>query len=360
MIFLPIVERELRVAARRSSTHWVRAGFALGSIFIGVLVYLASWKSSAHQFATNLFAALVFLSIFYCLVSGVRWTADCLSGEKREGTLGLLFLTDLKGHDIVFGKLAATSLNGFYGLLAMVPVLAVPLLLGGLTHGEFWRLVLVLVNTFLFSLAIGIFVSAVIQDARRAFGANFLLLLLVSAVPPACAGAIAYFSSTPRIIAPLFYSCPAYSLYLSYDQHYRFSVGHFWSSIALIHAVTWLLVGLACWLVPRSWQDQSGEAGVIRWRDRWRLLVYGQAAKRKVFRKRLLDINAFYWLASRAWVKPAMVWICLAAVGLWWIFVWLRLQYSWFEESFAFTTTLLQSTLLKLWIAIEAGQRLAD
>jgi hypothetical protein len=47
-------------------------------------------------------------------------------------------------------------------------------------------------------------------------------------------------------------------------------------------------------------------------------------------------------------------------LALWWLFVWLRLEFSWFEESFAFTTALLLSSLLKLWIAVEAGQRLAD
>jgi hypothetical protein len=310
--------------------------------------------------AERIFQGLSGLALLYCLVAGRRWTADCLSGEKRDGTLGLLFLTDLKGHDVVLGKLAATSLSGFYGLLAMVPVLAVPLPLGGLTQGEFWRLVLVLVNTFLFSLAVGIFVSAATQDSRRAFGANFLVLLLISVLPPACAGTIAYFSPTHRVVAPLLYSCPAYSLFVSYESHYRWEAGHFWCSVALTHALTWLLVGLACRLVPRSWQDRPGEAGVIRWRDRLRVWAYGQPAKRRSFRKRLLDRNAFYWLASRVWLKPALVWVCLAVVALWWLFVWLRLQFNWFEESFAFTTALLLSSLLKLWIAVEAGQRLAD
>src|SRR6266567_279573 len=109
MIFLPIVGRELRVAARRRATHWVRAGFALGTIFIGVLAYLSNLNATARQFANNLFSSLAILSLFYCLVSGVRLTADCLSGGKRAGTLGLLFLTDLKGYDVIFGKLAATS-----------------------------------------------------------------------------------------------------------------------------------------------------------------------------------------------------------------------------------------------------------
>ena len=56
-----------------------------------------------------------------------------MSEEKREGTLGLLFLTDLKGYDVVAGKLVANSLNGFYALMAILPVVALALLMGGLT-----------------------------------------------------------------------------------------------------------------------------------------------------------------------------------------------------------------------------------
>src|SRR5207249_7315885 len=157
----------------------------LGTIVIGGFVYLASLRSSQREFANNLFGTLTFLSILYCLASGVRLTADCLSEEKREGTLGLLFLTDLKGYDVVFGKLAATSIAGFYGLMAIFPILAVPLLLGGLSYGEFWRGVLVVVNTFLFSLATGVFVSAVSRSARKAMALTFALLFLFAVILPA-------------------------------------------------------------------------------------------------------------------------------------------------------------------------------
>src|SRR5690242_21503418 len=92
----------------------------------------------------RMFATLSFLIAIFCGLEGLRYTADCLSEEKREGTLGLLFLTDLKGYDVVLGKLAATSLNALYGLIAIIPVLAIPLLLGGVSIGEFWRMTLVL------------------------------------------------------------------------------------------------------------------------------------------------------------------------------------------------------------------------
>ena len=68
----------------------------------------------------------------------------------------------------MFGKLAATSLNGFFSLLALLPVLAVPLMMGGISNGQFWRMALVLVSTFLFSLAVGIYASASHRTASAA------------------------------------------------------------------------------------------------------------------------------------------------------------------------------------------------
>src|SRR5207248_3770939 len=156
MRFLPIVARELRVAARRRSTYTLRllAAAAAFSVILW-LCLLPTPGQPPVALGKSLFTALSIMAFAYCLLIGPFLTADCISSEKREGTLGLLFLTDLKGYDVICGKLAATSFRAFYGLLALMPVLAVPLLLGGLTNGEVWRMVLVLVNTFLFSLAIG-------------------------------------------------------------------------------------------------------------------------------------------------------------------------------------------------------------
>src|ERR1035438_3460203 len=137
MTFLPIVDRELRVAARRRGTHWVRLVVALFAILTAIVIFLVNFGAPPHAVGEAIFQGLSILCMIYCVLSGRISTADCLSEEKREGTLGLLFLTDLKGYDVVLGKLAATSLAGFYGLLAVFPVLAIPLLLGGITSGEF-------------------------------------------------------------------------------------------------------------------------------------------------------------------------------------------------------------------------------
>src|SRR3954453_16146058 len=130
MTFLPIVGRELRVAARRRMTYWIRTGAALIIIVIGTWFFLMMQTAATSEIAKTLFGILTGSAVLYSLMSGPRDTADCLSGEKREGTLCLLFLTDLKGYDVVIGKLVASSLNAFYGVLAVVPMLAIPLLMG--------------------------------------------------------------------------------------------------------------------------------------------------------------------------------------------------------------------------------------
>src|SRR5438034_5354116 len=159
--FFPVVERELRLAARRSSTYRLRllTGVVGIVVLIGVLLNMRNVVSSAAAGKT-IFSLLSSAALVYCIVAGAFEAAASLSEEKREGTLGLLFLTDLKSYDVVFGKLTATSLHSFYGLLALVPILGLSLLAGGVTGGELWRMSLVLVNSLFFSTAVGLRVSA--------------------------------------------------------------------------------------------------------------------------------------------------------------------------------------------------------
>src|SRR5262245_32512491 len=126
MTFLPIVTRELRVASRRRSTYWLRSGATLVVILLGTWLFLLMQTGPQQERSAYLFGTLTGSAVLYALLSGVRATADCLSEEKREGTLGLLFLTDLKGYDVVLGKLMANSVNAIYSVVAVVPVLAIP------------------------------------------------------------------------------------------------------------------------------------------------------------------------------------------------------------------------------------------
>src|SRR5437016_13307735 len=186
MTFLPIVDRELRVAARRPVTYWTRLVFAIaGAAIVSLaLLFAAAAQTGASGIGGWLFYSLSLLALGFSAFAGVFLTADCLSEEKRQGTLGLLFLTDLKGYDVVLGKLLATSVPAIYGVLAVFPVLAITLTMGGVTAGEFWRMTLVFMNTLCFSLSVGMLVSSVSQQENRAMtGAAGMISLVSSGLP---------------------------------------------------------------------------------------------------------------------------------------------------------------------------------
>src|SRR5258706_3116716 len=195
MTFLPIVDRELRVAARKRSTFWVRVAAAMVALVIAVgfllMTEISFFRFGTPSLGSGLFAVLTWLSLAAVLSAGLFFTSDCLSEEKRDGTLGFLFLTDLRGYDVVLGKLLATSLRGFYALLAVFPILAITLLMGGVTGGQFWMTLLALVNALFISLAAGMFVSAISRDSQKALAATVLLLCVVVAAGPAIDGTFA-------------------------------------------------------------------------------------------------------------------------------------------------------------------------
>jgi hypothetical protein len=365
MKLLPIVGRELRESSRRRGTYWLRVRVAFQAVVIGIAAYVINVVNPAMKLGTVLFWGLAGVSMLFCLLAGRRSTADCLSQEKREGTLGLLFLTDLKGYDVVLGKLAATSVTGLYALLAVFPVLAVPLLTGGMTNGEVGRMVAVLTNTFFLSIAIGIFASAISRDYRAAMAANFLLWLALVGAPVAWGIGleIATKGSRAAPVAPaLFYSCPIFSFLFSGDANYSTRPDDFWWSIVVTHLLAWVLVLLACWIVPRTWGDKPARAPSRQWhwRDLGSLISYGSAARRAVFRKEALDRNAYFWHAARARVKPLHVWLFLAVAGGWWVYCWVENGHIWLDEATYVATAVMLNSAFKLWITLEAGQRLGE
>ena len=185
MSALPIIERELRVRARRKSTFWLRIIAALlASLTAASTLSWAQYQTwGTWRPGKTLFDSLSTLAFVFCLIEGVRQTADCLSQEKRDGTLGLLFLTDLSGFDIVLGKLAAASLGSFYALLAVFPAMAAALPAGGITAGEFWRTQLVLLDTLFFALACGLWASARHHEEHRSLMAGLKLSCGFALVP---------------------------------------------------------------------------------------------------------------------------------------------------------------------------------
>src|SRR5439155_17755356 len=240
--FLPVVERELRVAARKRSTFWLRIVAALVALVFGsgfLLLTKVGLGFGTVSLGRGLFAVLTWLCLAAALAAGLFFTSDCLSEEKREGTLGFLFLTDLRGYDVVLGKLLATSLRCFYAQPAVLPILGVTLLMGGVTGAQFWKTSLALVNAMFISLAAGLFVSAPSRDSQKApSGTLFLLLLLVGSGP---AADMTLAAIQERGFSPaLSLSSPGY-LFVTAGAWGRTL---FWPALLVNQVSAWLLLGL--------------------------------------------------------------------------------------------------------------------
>lgn len=129
-----MVQRELREGSRRPFNHWLRVGSALAGM---TLFYfnLAIFGRNAPEamVGAQLFSSLhiLLLTLICCVVPTM--TADCISREKREGTLGLLFLTGLTPAGIVLGKSLVQALRAFTLWVAVLPVLTIPFLTGGVS-----------------------------------------------------------------------------------------------------------------------------------------------------------------------------------------------------------------------------------
>jgi hypothetical protein len=306
MTVLSIAQRELRVAARKRSTFWTRLIAAALTLAIASLL-LVTFNTGAG-FVPNpgkvIFLVLSWAAFIYALVAGVFLASDSLSEEKREGTLGLLFLTDLRGYDIVLGKLAATSLHAAYGLVAAFPILALSLLLGGLLAEEFWKGILAIANMLFFSLAVGIFASCVSREPLRAMNTAIMFLVFLIGLPYLIDFGLADWHSVAsvtfaRLVTP-------FHPFLSIQSG---GTGY-WFSLLISHLIAWVCLALAAVRAPYCWQETRLErakpaAELNRRRHR-------QTGKR--------SSDPLLWLASRRrhfrfWILAALL-IAIALIGL--------------------------------------------
>jgi ABC-type transport system involved in multi-copper enzyme maturation permease subunit len=361
MTFLPIVQRELRVASRRASTYWLRFFAALLVLGFWIVLLMGTRRMTPAQLSQHIITMLGSLTLGFCMIAGAFLTSDSVSSEKREGTIGLLFLTDLKGFDIVLGKFVATSIHAFFGLLAALPILGLSLMMGGVTGAEFARFALVFVVTLFASLAAGILVSTFSQQAMRATAGTFLVVLFFGGILPA----LWWAQSTTFIKSPLFdfllVPSPPYLFRQAFDAAYSLRTGahEFWQSSSVIFGLALASILIACLALPRVWQTGNER--------KWFRAPQWLARRGSLHSNRTglaSATNPFTWLASRDFSARVISWrILMPLVGLCLIMLVasvLRGTRNIPAFIACFLTAFGLHVLLKVLIAMEAGRRINE
>ncbi len=172
---LPIIGRELAISSRRPSLYLIRSGFvSLLLLLSALLVWRLDRFAEPGRAGMAIFNVASGLLFLYAIASGTLLTADCLSAERREGTLPLLFLTDLKPIQVVFGKMICSSAHGLVLFLSVFPALSLGFLFGGIATYPVFMSLIVLSSSLVVSLELGVFVSSRSLIERKARLGTFL------------------------------------------------------------------------------------------------------------------------------------------------------------------------------------------
>jgi len=163
-------------------------------------------------------------------------------------------LTDLHAYDVVLGKLVARSLTSIYGLFGVLPLLAISMLMGGVTAAEFWRIALVLGSFLILSLCLGLAVSAFHRDDQRAMLVTLgALLALTGGIPlvDSWFRKIGWGGGIPVALSP------ALTCLAAFDTGYRGAAWAYWHGVAAMQGMILVSLVSACLVLPRVWHEKD-------------------------------------------------------------------------------------------------------
>ncbi len=178
---LSIFELELRRAARRPRTFYLRTGYIT---LLGTLIALAwqyelgggqEWgrQEEVGRDLFNFFAGLQFLLLNFIAPVGL---SDTWGVERRQGTLGVLLACQLGAGEIVLGKLFAGLFETIMAFAAGLPLLLIFQWFGGVSA----RFILQAEGLTLLSLVLGstltLFLSGLFKNRFVILGGTYLAL----------------------------------------------------------------------------------------------------------------------------------------------------------------------------------------
>ena len=364
MRFLPVVERELRVAARKASTHRSRFLAALAASFIigGMVFFFQSTRPPA-ELGRNTFGILSFLLTWACIIGGLMATFDTLSEEKRQGAIGLLFLTPLNNLDLILGKLAGATLTVAFGVIAVTPILAITLAVGGVTQGEIWRLLLSLLTILFFSSSAGLLVSSLHEDASKSFlySIGFVIAWL------AAVGFGDWILSVvlTQSISPIAFLNPTTLPRFSRDASFSIAPERFWQTLMCVSAAGSIFLVAATRITARARRSafggrRSSKPGSWFARLRSRLGVDSgrERTPATTERRRTLEQKPVVWLGTRGTDHPSLLRWAVILVMI--VMVGASLATSLISSSYQVAPVIVigffVNLLLKFWVGVVACQ----
>jgi ABC-type transport system involved in multi-copper enzyme maturation permease subunit len=333
MTVLPVIARELRAAARAPFSYYLRVLGVVALLFALVLPgAMDNLGTGAGGKLFSYFHYTLFFAIWFLVP---LLSADAISRERREGTLPLLFLTPLRPGGIVCGKGMVHGLRAFTLWLAVLPVLTICFLIGGVGWTDVALSELVNFSSICLALVAGLAASSVTKAWTRALAlamalALVLFLTFLTALPFIFLTVIGWLSGDLDAGTDWLNVSPGWGLALALNHNQMWQdLENFLRSdlrlgiaplictyvaVALLSLFCAMLVGwFAAWMVSRTWRDQPPSARVMWLREKLcRPFVFQDALRRWL--RWQLQRNPIGWLEQRSWSGRLVVWSWFAIV----------------------------------------------
>ena len=320
MNVLPVIGRELRSQARQPFTYWVRV--VGGAVLVAVAGLYGAGSAYANARGSELFRLLNGALFFAIWILVPSITADCLSRERREGTLGLLFLTPLRAEEIVLAKALANGLRAVTVGLAVMPVLTLPLLMGGVSSIEMAYGGVANACAFCLALGAGLLASAWSKVFSRTLIVAGLLGVFFFIALCSAAGMCVPVAWTSN---PGWDLGPGLTLLLDVNGSRSYSLSSmplrqqwetFWAALSLPCGgvlVLMLVVAACTHSVRRRWREEGPTAMQLWVKRRLCTPVLFRSWLRRWLETRLTR-NPISWLQQRSWSGRAIAFGWLAVM----------------------------------------------
>src|ERR1051326_1993951 len=176
MLLFSIIAREFRSAARKKRMHGLRLLFGGAMATWFCVVALKNTLDGGEALGRAVYDAIMLPLAYGLMLIAPALAAPSIAQERREDTLGLLFLTKLRPYHIVLAKFTARIVELLWFVLLALPFLALPIWFGGVGHAEVISDVLILLGLAFFWSALGLCASAFFRLATSAFVAALFIL----------------------------------------------------------------------------------------------------------------------------------------------------------------------------------------
>ncbi|HJU80184.1 MAG TPA: ABC transporter permease subunit [Acidimicrobiia bacterium] len=184
----PVLRREVLERFRTRRSPWFLFFWTIGIGLLGYVSYLVSQQVSTsilgRLLATEYMGRFLFQAMAILMMTSVILvipgvTALSIVSERERQTLPLLQVTQLTPLQLVIGKLSSSMSYFLLLLVAVAPVIAIPLLFGGMSFGDVFAALAMMLATAIMLGSSSIAISSRAKSSRGAVAGSYAFAFVI-------------------------------------------------------------------------------------------------------------------------------------------------------------------------------------